>query len=74
VLSEDLLQGLDKATQNKYLDLIFSAQRTYTFIAVSHNVVMASRADLIVVMDEGKVVWQGPYEAFRVHPQHRNLI
>lgn len=74
VLSEDLLQGLDKATQNKYLDLIFGSERTYTFIAVSHNVVMASRADLIVVMDDGKVVWQGPYDAFRVHPQHRTLI
>jgi glycosyltransferase involved in cell wall biosynthesis len=34
----------------------------------------AARADLIVVMDDGKVVWQGPYDAFRVHPQHRNLI
>ncbi|MCH8553988.1 MAG: ATP-binding cassette domain-containing protein [Schleiferiaceae bacterium] len=73
-LAEDIFNGVDKVTQSRYLNYLLKVKKDVTMVALSHNEILAKEADQIVLMEGGRIIWNGTYEEFKVHPEHERLI
>ena len=62
VVLDDALSSVDAATEREMLDRMRSFFRERTTILVSHRVSTVKEADLIVVLDRGRVVEAGSHE------------
>lgn len=70
---DDLSSALDVETEAELWDGLFSRDTATTVLAVSHRRPALSRADLVVVMDAGKVVATGTARELRTHPIFREM-
>jgi ATP-binding cassette, subfamily B, multidrug efflux pump len=61
LLLDDALSMVDTRTEEKILNAILDSRKGKTTFIVSHRVSTISRADLIVVFDEGKVIETGTH-------------
>ena len=59
---DDALSSVDAATEREILDRLRSFFRERTTILVAHRLTTVKEADLIVVIDEGRVVEAGDHE------------
>lgn len=80
LVCDEITSALDPETAGQVLDLLDELRRTLglTVVMVTHDLVAAvSRADQVVVLDEGRVVEAGRVERVLVNPEHavtRNLL
>lgn len=63
LLLDDCLSAVDTKTENSILNALKKIMVGRTSIIISHRVSSAKLADLIVVLDDGKMVEQGNHEA-----------
>jgi ATP-binding cassette, subfamily B, multidrug efflux pump len=59
---DDCLSAVDTKTENAILNSLHKIMRGRTSIIISHRVSSAKLADLIVVLDDGKLIEQGTHE------------
>ncbi|MFA3875823.1 ABC transporter ATP-binding protein [Streptomyces sp. MMCC 100] len=80
LVCDEITSALDPETGGRVLDLLDELRRTLglTVVMVTHDLAAAaSRADQVVVLDEGRVVEAGPPDRVLVNPEHavtRNLL
>ncbi len=60
---DDALSAVDAETEDRILSALLEERRGRTNIIVSHRVSTLRHADLIIVLDGGRIVQQGPHEA-----------
>jgi len=63
LILDDALSMVDTRTEERILNGILASRESRTNLLVSHRVPTVSRADTIVVFDDGKVVETGNHEA-----------
>lgn len=62
LLLDDCLSAVDTKTENSILNSLKTIMVNRTSIIISHRVSSAKYADLIIVLDDGKMVEQGSHE------------
>ncbi len=62
LLLDDCLSAVDTKTENSILNSLKKIMVNRTSIIISHRVSSAKLADLIIVLDDGKMVEQGTHE------------
>jgi ATP-binding cassette subfamily B protein len=62
LILDDALSSVDAATEREILDQLRSFFRERTTILVAHRITTVKEADLIVVLDEGRVVEVGDHD------------
>jgi len=62
LLFDDCLSAVDTETEEKILKNINSISKGRTTIIVSHRVSSAKNADMIIVLDKGKIIQNGTHE------------
>ncbi|MCS3827296.1 ATP-binding cassette subfamily B protein [Salinibacter ruber] len=60
---DDALSAVDTATERNILRSLRAHQGSHTLVIVSHRLSAVQEADLILVMEQGKVVQRGTHEA-----------
>ncbi|MFE0674058.1 ABC transporter ATP-binding protein [Streptomyces sp. NPDC058867] len=73
VVCDEVTSALDGETASGILDLLDSLRRTQglTVVMVTHDLsTAATRADQVVVLDEGRVAEAGPADRVLEHPEH----
>jgi ATP-binding cassette subfamily B protein len=60
---DDALSSVDAETERKILDQLRGFFRERTTILVAHRITTVKEADLIVVLDEGRVVETGDHDS-----------
>ncbi len=61
-LFDDCLSAVDTETEEAILNNLKRASRNRTTLIVSHRVSSAKNADMIIVLDEGRILQQGTHE------------
>ncbi|MEU9386332.1 ATP-binding cassette domain-containing protein, partial [Streptomyces sp. NPDC048279] len=80
LVCDEITSALDPETAGRVLDLLDELRRTLglTVVMVTHDLAAAaSRADQVVVLEEGRVVEAGRADRVLVNPEHavtRNLL
>lgn len=62
LLLDDCLSAVDTKTENAILNSLSKIMKDRTSIIISHRVSSAKLADLIVVLDDGRLIEQGTHE------------
>ena len=69
---DDALSSVDAATEREILDRLHEFFRSRTTILVAHRLTTVKEADLIVVLDDGRIVEMGDHDTLlargRVYP------
>jgi ATP-binding cassette subfamily B protein len=74
LIFDEATSALDNATEQRVMGAIDALDRELTIVLVAHRLSTVRRCDLIVELDDGKVVAQGTYEhLFEKSPSFRNL-
>lgn len=63
LLFDDCLSAVDTETEEKILKNLVKLTKNKTTIIVSHRVSSAKNADLIIVLDDGKIIESGNHES-----------
>jgi ATP-binding cassette subfamily B protein len=73
IVLDDTLSAVDAATEREILDGLRSFFRERTTVIVAHRISTVKEADLVIVLDEGRVVEAGSHDELlaggRVYPQ-----
>ena len=62
LLLDDVMSAVDHATEKRLIDALYRRTVGRTTMIVSHRVSVLTRADRVLVLDEGKLVDQGTHE------------
>lgn len=65
LLLDEATATLDPATERAVLEAGATVTRARTAVIVAHRLATAARADLVVVVDDGRIVECGPHEELR---------
>lgn len=63
LILDDAMSAVDTDTERQLISNIFRLREGQTTIIIAHRITAISRADHILVMDEGRIVQQGTHEA-----------
>jgi ATP-binding cassette subfamily B protein len=63
LIFDDCLSAVDTETEEKILGSLKSLMKDKTFVIVSHRVSSIRHADVILVLDEGKLIEQGTHDS-----------
>jgi len=63
LIFDDCLSAVDTETEEKILDSLKSLMKDKTSVIVSHRVSSIKHADVILVLDEGKLIEQGTHDS-----------
>jgi ATP-binding cassette subfamily B protein len=61
LLFDDCLSAVDTETEEKILNNLLEISKEKTTIIVSHRVSSAKNADIIIILEEGKIIQQGSH-------------
>jgi ATP-binding cassette subfamily B protein len=67
LILDDALSSVDTYTEERILSQLRGVMRQRTSIIVSHRVSTVRQADLICVLDEGRIIEQGTHDALLAH-------
>ncbi|MGH7138888.1 MAG: ATP-binding cassette domain-containing protein, partial [Pirellulales bacterium] len=62
LLLDDATSAVDRDTEHEILDAMDAAMRGRTTLVTAHRLSILRRADLVVVLDEGRIVDRGTHE------------
>lgn len=74
IVFDDLFMNLPPADRDRLLDVLTSRSHPWTVIAVSHDPVLISRFDRLVVLDGGRIIADGPYRELTSDPYVVSLV
>jgi ABC-type bacteriocin/lantibiotic exporter with double-glycine peptidase domain len=74
VITESLLDGLNTLDKKNTIDLFTSRKERWTLVAVSRNYDLASTCDKIVVLDKGKIIFDGPLSLLKEQPYYEEVL
>ena len=74
ILFDDLFMNLPPADRDRLLDVLTSRSHPWTVLAVSHDPVLLSRFDRLVVLDQGQVIADGTFSELQADPYVASLV
>jgi len=74
LLFEDHIQSIPAYERTKIYDYLVDKETKFTLIAISMNKELLSRCDRVIVLKEGKIFAQGPFEELITDPQIKSFI
>jgi ABC-type bacteriocin/lantibiotic exporter with double-glycine peptidase domain len=74
VVLDDFFQNLDVASRTMILTLLTDRRRPWTVIAVSHDPQLLKAFDRVIVVQDGKVVREGSFDAITDDVYTRHLL
>jgi len=61
LLLDDVMSAVDHATERKLIEAMYRRTARGTTVVVSHRISVLAKADRVIVLDEGRVVAEGPH-------------
>lgn len=74
VVMDDFFQNLEAQTRDLFVELLMDRRRPWTVIAVSHDPSFLAAADRVLVMQDGRIVADGPLDAVATTPAARAIL
>ncbi len=74
VVLDDFFQNLETASRTLIIKLLTDRSRPWTVIAVSHDPQLLAAFDRVLLVDQGKIVREGPFSVLRDDEMCRNLL
>ncbi|WP_373060670.1 peptidase domain-containing ABC transporter [Gemmatimonas sp.] len=74
IVLDDFFQNLDAASRTLIIKLLTDRSRPWTVIAVSHDPLLLAAFDRVLLMDQGRIVREGPFSVLREDAMCRNLL
>ncbi len=75
IILDDVLSAVDSETASKILKALSEALENVTVMIITHNLASVKGSDLIIVMDDGKIVEKGTHdELMRANGLYRQLL
>ncbi len=74
IVLDDFFQNVDAASRTLIISLLTDRSRPWTVIAVSHDPQLLAAFDRVLLMDQGRIVREGPFSVLREDPMCRNLL
>jgi ABC-type bacteriocin/lantibiotic exporter with double-glycine peptidase domain len=74
IVLDDFFQNLEAASRTLIIKLLTDRTRPWTVIAVSHDPQLLAAFDRVLVVDQGRIVREGPFRTLRDDPVCRNLL
>jgi ATP-binding cassette subfamily B protein len=72
---DEATSALDNATEQSVMDAIDGLDRELTIMLIAHRLTTVRRCDVIVELEQGRVVCQGSYdELLKSSPSFRNMV
>jgi len=63
LLLDDVMSAVDHATEKKLIEALYRRTANGTTLVVSHRISVLAQADRVIVLDEGRLVADGPHES-----------
>src|SRR5690606_5290699 len=63
LILENVLQYVEPEVKNRVIDYLFKGN--WTLLMIAYDEESLRRADEVIVMDEGRIVFQGSYQEFK---------
>ncbi len=74
IVLDDFFQNLDAKSRTLILSVLTDQRRPWTVVAVSNDPQLLSAFDRVLVMDEGRLIKEGHFDALRNDPVCRTLL
>ncbi|HEX8548570.1 MAG TPA: ABC transporter ATP-binding protein [Cytophagaceae bacterium] len=74
LILEDFLMGLEKEGKLKLIDTLLGKEFKWTLIIISNDEDMMKRCDRTVIMKQGRIIAQGPYNEIKQDSHFSELI
>ena len=74
LLLEDIVQHLEGQDRIGVIEMLCDRTRPWTLLVVTPDPLFLAACDRVVVLDEGKVVLEGPYASIADDPRLRELV
>lgn len=74
ITTEPLLNNMDIADKQRIIDLLTDKNNPWTLISVSRSAQLAQHCDRVIVMDQGKIIFEGSYKLLRQQPYFYDLF
>ncbi|MBP2648170.1 MAG: transporter ATP-binding/permease protein [Gemmatimonadetes bacterium] len=71
---EDIVQHLEGEDRIRVIEMLCDRARPWTLLVVTPDPLFLSACDRVVVLDDGEVVLEGPYDRIADHPRLRELV
>lgn len=71
---DDFFQNLEAETRDRFVEVLMDGARPWTVLAISHDPVFLRAADRVLVLDDGRLVADGPLAEVRTHPILREIF
>jgi ABC-type multidrug transport system fused ATPase/permease subunit len=65
IVFDEATSALDSVTEKAVTDAIFTKKNQVTLIVIAHRLSTVRNADLVVLLDKGKLVAKGTFEEVR---------
>ncbi len=73
ILLDEATSAMDNITQSRIMSTLKSVTKNHTVIMVAHRIHILQDADVIIYMDNGKIVDKGTYSELYKNPSFRKL-
>jgi ABC-type bacteriocin/lantibiotic exporter with double-glycine peptidase domain len=74
IVLDDFFQNLDAASRTLIIKVLTDRKRPWTVITVSHDPQLLAAFDRVLIVDQGRLVREGPFSVLREDPMCRNLL
>ena len=74
LILDEALNSLDKRSENEILDNLKSLNYVQTIILISHNLELFKRCDNLILIDSGKIVFEGSYDLIQNDQNYNKLV
>jgi ABC-type bacteriocin/lantibiotic exporter with double-glycine peptidase domain len=74
ILFDDLFMNLPRSDRDRLLDVLTSRSHPWTVLAVSHDPVLLSRFDRLLVVDGGRIAADGTFSALQAEPYVASVV
>lgn len=74
VVTESLLDGFNTIDKTNTINLLTSRSEHWTLVAVSRNYNLASTCDKVIVLDKGKIIFNGTLTELQEKPYYEELF
>jgi ABC-type bacteriocin/lantibiotic exporter with double-glycine peptidase domain len=74
LILDDVFQGINRDDRNKILDFVFDQEQKWTVILLSDDEEVMKRCDKVLLMKEGKIVYDGKYDPLQLKANFGEII
>lgn len=74
IVTEPLLYSMSADDTERVINILTNKEKPWTLVAVSRSAQMAQSCDRIIVMDKGKIIFEGSYTELQQQPYFEQLF